>query len=280
MITRGALMTLPASGAITFANVNTELGFSSTASINLNQASVRSLFGQASGAVDMNTGHGKANAVTINLTIASNVNNYNIFANKGGTYNAGKTTLTLTINAGKSVTDGSGAGYGLTTGSGWTSGDTIAIVNNGFIAGRGGSGGSRGAAHTRVGGSTGGIGMTMNWPVTVTNASGYIFGGGGGGYSTNNTDSSSADGETNGWWNGLQGCPIAASGAGISHGGGGAAFGVAGRQMNGGGGGAYGGLAYDGTVATYSRAGGTAIVRNANTLTWVSGSARVYGAIT
>lgn len=53
-------MALPASGAISFTDINTELGFSTTASTNLNSTIVRTLFGQASGAVDMNTGHGKS----------------------------------------------------------------------------------------------------------------------------------------------------------------------------------------------------------------------------
>ena len=54
-------MTLPASGAIAFSCINTELGYSSTAAVSLNDAAVRGLFGQASGAIDMNTGHGKSN---------------------------------------------------------------------------------------------------------------------------------------------------------------------------------------------------------------------------
>ena len=54
-------MTLPASGARSFSDINTELGRSSTAQLSLNDSCVRTLFGQASGAVCMNTGHGKSN---------------------------------------------------------------------------------------------------------------------------------------------------------------------------------------------------------------------------
>jgi len=54
-------MTLPASGAISFSNINTELCRSSTAQLSMNCSSVRTLFGQASGAICMNTGHGKSN---------------------------------------------------------------------------------------------------------------------------------------------------------------------------------------------------------------------------
>ena len=53
-------MTLPASGAITMAQVNTEMGLSSSAAISLNQAGVRSLFGKASGAISLSDGHGKS----------------------------------------------------------------------------------------------------------------------------------------------------------------------------------------------------------------------------
>jgi hypothetical protein len=54
-------MALPASGAIAFSDVNTELGYLSTAQISLNDTAVRTLFATASGAIDMNTGHGKSN---------------------------------------------------------------------------------------------------------------------------------------------------------------------------------------------------------------------------
>jgi hypothetical protein len=53
-------MTLPASGAISMSQVNTELGLSSTAQLSLNCSALRTLFGIASGAISLNDGHGKA----------------------------------------------------------------------------------------------------------------------------------------------------------------------------------------------------------------------------
>ena len=64
-------MALPSSGAISFSDINTEIGRSSTAQTSLNDTLVRTVFGQASGAVDMNTGHAKAYQFlfTINLFV-------------------------------------------------------------------------------------------------------------------------------------------------------------------------------------------------------------------
>ena len=53
-------MTLPVSGAITFGDVNTELGNTATDALNLGSASVRSLFGVASGAISLTDGYGCA----------------------------------------------------------------------------------------------------------------------------------------------------------------------------------------------------------------------------
>ena len=57
-------MTLQASGAISFSDVNTELGLSSTSQISMNDAAVRTLFSQASGAISMTAGYGKSNTST------------------------------------------------------------------------------------------------------------------------------------------------------------------------------------------------------------------------
>jgi len=57
-------MTLPASGAISMANVNVELSLPSTSTISLNDAAVRTLFGKATGAIALGDGYGKSNALT------------------------------------------------------------------------------------------------------------------------------------------------------------------------------------------------------------------------
>jgi hypothetical protein len=59
-------MPLPSSGSISLSQVNTELGRGATASINMNNSSLRSLFGVPSGQISMSQGRGKSN-VTVNL---------------------------------------------------------------------------------------------------------------------------------------------------------------------------------------------------------------------
>jgi len=58
-------MALPASGAISLNDVNVELGLSATAAISLNDAAVRTLFGVASGAIDMDDGYGKSSIAAL-----------------------------------------------------------------------------------------------------------------------------------------------------------------------------------------------------------------------
>ena len=159
-------MTLPSGTTISLNQVNTELSYSSTATIGLNDAAVRSLFGKSSGQISMSDGWGKSAIVYININIPNNSKNYNIFANRGGSYIATKSVVTATIQGGYVCGSTSTGTYCLYTGTGWSSGDVVNIVNNGYIAGKGGTGGG------------GGRGGTDNGP--IYNSAG---GGGGGGAS-------------------------------------------------------------------------------------------------
>ena len=130
----------------------------------------------------------EAGRVTINLTICSNTTNYNIVSNRGGTYDAGNTDVTLTINSGVVVSSNAASQFtpALNTGLNWTTGDTITIINNGTIKGKGGAGGAgdnivyntsftNGSA-----GTVGGRAFRAQFACTFTN-NGSVYGGGGGG---------------------------------------------------------------------------------------------------
>lgn len=185
-------MALPASGAISLSDFNTELGITAGTTISMNDADVRSLLGLASGAeASFSDYYGASSVVDIALTIAANTNNYNIFSNKGGTYSAGKSNITLTVNSGVSVGSTSVSVAALDTGTGWASGDTITIVNNGTVRGRGGDGGDGGSATNNSSGGNvsatdggdggaGGTAIKSQFATTITN-NGTFAGGGGGG---------------------------------------------------------------------------------------------------
>lgn len=200
-------MALPASGAISLSDFNTELGNAAGTEISLNSTDVRALIGTADGATaSFSDYYGASSVVDIALTIAANTNNYNIFSSKGGTYVAGKSNVTVTINSGVTVGSTSTGTYALDTGTGWASGDTITIVNNGSVRGRGGDGGNGGSAsyptaNNGANGGAGGNAFRAQFATTITNNGTFAGGGGGGGgggaytgLSTKGTDTTSAGG--------------------------------------------------------------------------------------
>ena len=130
--------------------------------------------------------YGQSGRATVNITLSSNTNNYNIYSNRGGSYVAGSTDVTLTINSGVTIGSTSTGSYALDTGSGWTSGDTITIVNSGTVKGRGANGGNggsvvfNGSISGGGNGGTGGPAFRAQFACTFTN-NGSVYGGGGGG---------------------------------------------------------------------------------------------------
>ena len=138
----------------------------------------------SSGANSMSNFYGTSNRIIITLTISADTNNYNIFSNKGGTYSAGISDVTLVNNA--RISSSSTGTAAVDTGSGWTSGDTITIDNNSIVVGDGGDGGAGGAATSltasdAVAGGAGGNAINLQFDTTIDNTGGTISGGGGGG---------------------------------------------------------------------------------------------------
>lgn len=191
-------MALPGSGQISLSDFNTELGNADGTTISLNSTDVRALISQtADTEASFSDYYGASSSVNIALTLSSNTNNYNIFSNKGGSYVAGKSNVTLTINSGVVVGSTSTGTHALDTGTGWASGDTITIVNNGAVRGRGGNGGGGGyAVVTSSGGQeqydyvyngNNGVGFNAGnafraqFATTITNNGTFAGGGGGGG---------------------------------------------------------------------------------------------------
>jgi len=175
-------MTLPVSGSISLSQVAVELGRASNATTSLGESAVRTLFGIASGAIDMNTGHGKSNRTALSVVLSSNVANTSVNITSLSGYVAGKTDLTITVNSGVYVYSTT-TSPALTIGAG-NSGDTVKLVNNGYIMGLGGDGvgiGWDGNAYYYIAGGAGNAAISTSWPLTVDSNSGYIGGGGGGG---------------------------------------------------------------------------------------------------
>jgi hypothetical protein len=185
-------MTMPSSGQLNMGGTSSpvsvaqELGLSLTAQISMNDSNVRTLAGVGGSGTQwsMNSLYGKSNRVSISYTFSSNTTNASLNVTTIGGYSAGKSDITITVNSGVYVYSTSTGTPGLTL-SGGTSGDTITLVNNGFILGRGGTGGNgRGSPPFYNNDAVaGGTALQLGFATTVnnTNGSAYIAGGGGGG---------------------------------------------------------------------------------------------------
>jgi len=238
-------MPLPASGAISMYDINVELGLTGTTTISMNDAIVRTLFATASGAIDLNTGHSKANTFTFNKTIAANTTNYNLYndmvaAGWNGTL---KVNATITINSGVYVYSTSTGTYGFNVSS-IPASSVISITNNGLIYGCGGAGGNSTTGTGSTGGN-GGPAFFTNYALSFRN-NGTIYGGGGGGGSGGMGVEITLSNRAYGAGGGGGGAPNGTGGSGIS---GYRTTGSAGStaSLTGGGGGGAAGSAYGGS---------------------------------
>lgn len=125
--------------------------------------------------------------VTVNLVISSNTWDYNIYSAAVAANSAVSSEaafVTVTIDSGVIVFGtNSYSGGGVMTGTGWHTGSTITIINNGTILGASGYDGNQdnsnlGSSANGQNGAAGGIGLQAQYAVTYS-GSGVCAGGGG-----------------------------------------------------------------------------------------------------
>jgi hypothetical protein len=138
-----------------------------------------------SGTIALGNFYGAVNKAIYTLTIAADTQNYDVYANRGPSYVAGDSDITVQINPGVTVGSTTTAAYALLVPSAFNPADTITIVNNGAIRGAGGTGGNggstTGATTPGTPGLSGGNAIYVNRPTTITNNNTVAGGGGGGG---------------------------------------------------------------------------------------------------
>ena len=192
-------MALPSTGTLSISDIATE--FNDTAPNSMSEfyrggGKVPDSAGNSSvptsGQIGIGNFYNAANRAAVALSIAANTQNYDVYtqasANPG--YVAGTSDITVTVSPGVAVGSTSTGSYALSIPNSFNPGDTVTIVNNGTIIGRGGNGGNGGTKYqyppypTGAGpgypGYGGGNAVYVNFPTIITN-NGTIAGGGGGG---------------------------------------------------------------------------------------------------
>lgn len=180
-------MALPSSGPLTLSQIQGEFGGSNPISmseyyrggafVGNNNTTV-----PTSGAISISNFYGTVKRVFIPLTISSSTYNYDVYANRGGTYIAGISDIQVTVNGGVRVGSTSTGAYAMLVTNSFNAGDTVTIVNNGVIQGMGGTGGDSltGASNGNPGTNAGNA-LYINRATTIQNNSVIAGGGGGGG---------------------------------------------------------------------------------------------------
>jgi hypothetical protein len=120
---------------------------------------------------------GPSGPVDISYTYSTNTANASLNITSISGYVAGLSNVTITVNSGIYIY-GTGSSAGLTL-TGGTTGDTVTLVNKGFILGQGGQG--SGYYSTSANPGYNALSLGFNTTVNNTDASAYIAGGGGGG---------------------------------------------------------------------------------------------------
>lgn len=137
-----------------------------------------------SGAISLGDFYNTQKRISVSITATGN--NYDVYANRGGSYSPGITDLTVTVPG--TVGSASTGSYAMLVPNAFSPTDTVTIVNNGVIQGMGGGGGNGGNANNPgpsstpgAVGNTGGNAIYINRPTVITNNGTIAAGGGGGG---------------------------------------------------------------------------------------------------
>ena len=184
-------MAIPASGPISADTIATEFGGAVPHGLDeyyrggpLVPNSPQNSAIPTSGAIAYSNFYGSSNRMLISLTATGS--NYNVYDNRGASYQAGKSDITVTVPG---TINGTTTGvYAFYVPNQFNAADTVTVVNNGLIQGCGGVGGAGGPSPTSpaaaVAGSPGAVGgaaLYVNRPITLFNNGTIASGGGGGG---------------------------------------------------------------------------------------------------
>lgn len=306
-------MTIKPSGTLSFTEIVAEFGGNAPHSLSEYYAAAAGI--PASGTIRFSDFYGKSNRNGVSYTFTASTLNANLNVSTIANYVPGSSDITVYVDPGVYLWSDNVGLPGLTL-TGGTAGDTLTLINSGFIMGRGGDGDT-----------SGGPGMKISFPTTINNGAGYIGGGGGGGASNGyaaragaggaggGNASTYGNGGSAGGGIGQPGGPCSSSaeaggggrimpgartysadpnvggqaggpgadagGYAGGYGGGGGEPGLngngnAGNSGGGGGWGAAGGSNGQGGIMGY---GGPAIVSQGNPVSWQSGNDRSFGAI-
>lgn len=182
-------MALNASGPISLGgstsgqSIALELSQSATGQISLNDTNVRSLAGVSSGAITVPTNFwGKSSRPNITYTYTADTKQsvLNLLLLPG--YVAGISDITVTVDVGVYVWSDD-VNVPAITFAGGTTGDTLKLINYGYIMGKGATGGEVTPTGVAAPAGPGGPAITLGFDLTIDNtfALAYIGGGGGGG---------------------------------------------------------------------------------------------------
>lgn len=180
-------MTLPASGAISLNDIQTEFGGTNPISISEYYGAASGV--PASGAISLSDFYGKSSAFYWNYTIPNGTVNFNLrsAAVAAGWNGSIRLIANLTIATGSVVGASSPSYYGFDTDAGFPAGTaiTLTIQSGAYLFGASGAGGAGGPSGGSVAnGSPGGYGMhamVVRYPMTIYNYGSILGGGGGGG---------------------------------------------------------------------------------------------------